>query len=180
LKNKPHIGDLTAKQAQHSSGMKIQQNKKSAGKLNRKPGRHIRKIKPKMSKYSQKHAKITFSSKLKQQKFNKILNKKKQSEICKKQAQKPSKFQLNKPKNKQPASLQKNPQLHKNTSPNSRENRKLGNTDSGIVLIVKFPNYHCFWSQRIYYITIDVCSDEHGAVKILNLSNIQHMSAMQQ
>jgi len=35
--------------------------------------------------------------------------------------------------------------------------------ESGIDLIVetheeKFWNYHCFWSQRIYYITIDVCS----------------------
>jgi len=34
--------------------------------------------------------------------------------------------------------------------------------DSGIDLIVKtqkeiFPNYHCFWSQRIYYIKIAVC-----------------------
>jgi len=29
-------------------------------------------------------------------------------------------FNQNKPKNKQPASLQKNPQIHKKTSPNSR------------------------------------------------------------
>jgi len=52
--------------------------------------------------------------------------------------------------------------------------------DSGIDVIVKFPNYHCFWSQRIYYITIDVCSYEHGAGKIINLPNIQHMSAIHQ
>jgi len=51
-----------------------------------------------------------------------------QTEICKKQAQTNSKFQLNKPKNKEPASLHKNPQLHEKTSPNSRENRKVGNT----------------------------------------------------
>jgi len=38
-------------------------------------------------------------------------------------------------------------------------------------LIVKthmdwFPNYQCFWSQRIYYITITVFSYKHGAEKI--------------
>ena len=45
----------------------------------------------------------------------------------------------------------------------------------------RFPSYHCFWSQRIYYITIAVCSYEHaGAEKILSLSNIQQMSAIQQ
>ena len=42
------------KQAQHAFGKKIQQNKKSAGKPNRKTGRHIRKNKPKMSIFSQK------------------------------------------------------------------------------------------------------------------------------
>jgi len=82
-----------------------------------------------MSKFSQKHSKITFSSKLKQQKCHNILNKSNpQNEICKKQAQKTSKVQLNKPKNKQPASLQKNPQLHKKASKNSRENCKAGKT----------------------------------------------------
>ena len=52
--------------------------------------------------------------------------------------------------------------------------------DSGINLIAKFPNYHCCWSQCICYITIDVCSCEHGAEKILSLSNIQQMSSIQQ
>ena len=47
------------------------------------------------------------------------------TEICKKQVN----FSKNKPKNKQPASLQKNLQLHKKTSPNSQENRKVGNRD---------------------------------------------------
>jgi len=51
--------------------------------------------------------------------------------------------------------------------------------NSGIYLIAKFPNHHCFWSQRIYYITIDFCSYRHGAEKILSLSNIQHMSSIQ-
>jgi len=50
--------------------------------------------------------------------------------------------------------------------------------DSGIDLIVKthkknFPSYHCFRAQRIYYITIAVCSYEYGAEKILSLSKIQ-------
>jgi len=48
------------------------------------------------------------------------------TEICKKQAQKQANFKQNKPKNKQPASLQKNPHIHKKTSPNSREKRKVG------------------------------------------------------
>jgi len=66
LKNKPKIGSLTEKQAQHAFGKKVQQNKKLEGKLNRKTGRHIRKSKPKMSTFSQKHAQIGFSGKLKQ------------------------------------------------------------------------------------------------------------------
>jgi len=46
------------------------------------------------------------------------------TEICKKQAN----FNQNKLKNKQPASLKKKTQIHKKTSPNSWENRKVGNT----------------------------------------------------
>jgi len=42
------------------------------------------------------------------------------------------------------------------------------------------PSYHCFWAQRLYYITIAVCSYEYGAEKILSLSNIQQMSIVQQ
>ena len=41
------------------------------------------------------------------------------------------------------------------------------------------PNYHCFRSQRIYYTKITLCSYEHGAEKILTLSNIQQMSKCQ-
>jgi len=44
----------------------------------------------------------------------------------------------------------------------------------------RFPSYHCFQSQLIYYITIAVCSCEHGAEEILSLSNIQQMLATQQ
>jgi len=43
------------------------------------------------------------------------------TEICTKQAN----FNQNKHKNKQPASLQKNPQIHKKTSPNSRKTARL-------------------------------------------------------
>jgi len=43
-----------------------------------------------------------------------------------------------------------------------------------------FPSYHCFLAQRIYYITIAVSSYEHGAEKILSLSNIQQMLVIQQ
>jgi len=96
LKNNPKLGNLTKKQAQHVSGKTIQQDEKSAGKLNRKSGRDIRKIKPKVRKSSQKHAQITFDSKLKQQTCHKIWNEskpqnrglQKTSKISIKQAQK--------------------------------------------------------------------------------------------
>ena len=45
---------------------------------------------------------------------------------------------------------------------------------------VRIPSYHYFRAQRIYYITIVVCSYEHGAEKILSLSNIHQMSVIQQ
>ena len=50
------------------------------------------------------------------------------TEICKKQAN----FNQKKPKNKQPASLQKKPQIHQKTSPNLWENRKVSNTGVAI------------------------------------------------
>ena len=49
------------------------------------------------------------------------------AEMCKIQAQIKANFNQNKPKNKQPVSLWKK-QIHKKTSPNSRENRKVNNT----------------------------------------------------
>jgi len=72
LKNKPKIGKFTEKQVQHVTGKKIQYNKKSGVKLHGKVERHTGKNKPNMRKFSQKHAKITFSNKLKQQKCHKI------------------------------------------------------------------------------------------------------------
>jgi len=45
---------------------------------------------------------------------------------------------------------------------------------------MRFLSYHCFRAQRIYYITIAVCSYEHGAEKILSLLNIQQMSVVRQ
>ena len=48
--------------------------------------------------------------------------------LQKNKPKKQANFNLNKPKNKQPASLQKKQQTHKKTSPNSQENRKVGNT----------------------------------------------------
>jgi len=38
----------------------------------------------------------------------------------------------------------------------------------------------CFQAQRIYYFTIAICFYEYGAEKILNLSNILHMSVVHQ
>ena len=50
------------------------------------------------------------------------------TEICKKQAQKQANFNQHKPKNKQPANLQKKTSNSQKTGPNSRENRNVGNT----------------------------------------------------
>jgi len=43
---------------------KTQQNEKTAGKLNAKAERQIRKNKPKMSKFTQKHAEIVLCNEL--------------------------------------------------------------------------------------------------------------------
>ena len=96
--------------------MKIQQNKKSARKLSKKAVRQIRKNKPKMSNFSQKHAQYAFSSKLKLQKCHKVWNKSnpqntnlqktspKDKQISIKQAQK----QATRKTSKKPATPQKN------------------------------------------------------------------------
>jgi len=110
----------------------MQQNEKSASKLNKKAWWQIRKNEPKMIKFSQKHAQYTFRSKLKQKiatKFEKTAIKKNKN------------LQKTSPKNKQISVKTRpktsNPQVFKNTrkstkktSPNSRENRRVGNTGS--------------------------------------------------
>ena len=52
-----------------------------------------------------------------------------QNRTCKNQAQKQANYKWNKPKNKQPESLQKIPNVWEKTSSNSRENRKVCSTD---------------------------------------------------
>jgi len=65
----------------------MQQNKKSARKLNKKAWWPIRKNKPKMTKFSQKHAQYAFSSKFKMKNAIKFEEKAiDKTEICKKQA----------------------------------------------------------------------------------------------
>ena len=54
------------------------------------------------------------------------------TEICKKQAQKTSKFQLKQAQKQATCESSKNPQLHKKASPNLRENRKVGNTAASL------------------------------------------------
>jgi len=73
----------------------MQQNEKSASKLNKKAWWQIRKNKTKITKFSQKHAQYALRSKLKQ-KIAIIFEKKeiRKTEICKKQAQRTSKIQL--------------------------------------------------------------------------------------
>jgi len=78
-----------------------------------------------MSKFSQKHVQYAFSSILKQQKCHKI----KKKESAKKQVQKPSKFELKlSPKPSNPQVFEKTGTTPQKPSPNSRENRKVGNT----------------------------------------------------
>jgi len=50
------------------------------------------------------------------------------TEICKKQAQKTSKFQLKQAQKQATRKSSKKTQFHKKTSPTWRENRKVGNT----------------------------------------------------
>jgi len=76
--------------------MKIQQNEKSATKLNEKAGRQIRKNKPKMSKFYKNTPNMPSA-----------VNRNSKSAI---------KFEKR--------------AIGKNISPNSRENRKVGNTDN--------------------------------------------------
>jgi len=72
------------------------------------------KSKPKMIKFSQKHAQYAFRSKLKQKIAIKIEEKAiRKTEICKNQTQKTSKFQLKQATRKS----SKNPQLHKKNKP---------------------------------------------------------------
>jgi len=78
-----------------------------------------------MSKFSQKHAQYAFSSKLKRQKCHKIWKK---SNMQNRNLQKTSKFQLKQVQKQATRKSSKKTQLHKKTSPNSREKRKVGNT----------------------------------------------------
>jgi len=67
-----------------------------------------------MRKFSLKLAQYAFRSILKEQKCHKIWKKAvRKTEGCKNKPKKQTNFIYNKPKNKQPASLQRNPQLHK-------------------------------------------------------------------
>jgi len=71
-----------------------------------------------MTKFSQKHTQYAFRSKLKQKiaiKFETKQSAKQKS--AKNKPKKRAKFSENKPKNKQPASLQENQQIHKKNKP---------------------------------------------------------------
>jgi len=110
------------------------------------------KNKPKMTKFVQKYAQYAFRSKLKQKIATKFEEKAiRKTEICKKQATCKS--------SKKPATPQKK------TSPNSRENRKIGNTAKNsslsrqlTVLIMQdsvlrlcAQDYTTFMSQNLEY-----------------------------
>ena len=96
--------NLTEKQAQR----KIEQNKKPAGELKTKVWKQIRK-KLKMTKFTQKHAQISFCGKFKQTNCHKLRRKAiRKTLIGNKQAQKTSNFEIKQFQNKQLARLQTN------------------------------------------------------------------------
>jgi len=95
----------------------MQQNEKSASKLNKKAWWQIRKNKPKMTKFSQKHTHV-FRSKLKQKVVIKFEEKTiRKTEICKKQAQKTSKFQLKQTQKQATRKSSKIPSTSQNNKP---------------------------------------------------------------
>jgi len=103
------MSNLTEKQAQRAFGRKMKKKHKTSRLVKYKNMEENPKKKPKMNKYTQKHAQVSFWSKLKEQNGHEILQKK-QSAIQKSAKNKPKKqanYNQHKPKNKQPASLQK-------------------------------------------------------------------------
>jgi len=107
--------------------MKIQQNDKISKKIKqKKQGGKSEKTSPKWGNFHKSTPNMPLAVNWKSKSAVKF--EKKQSTKQKSGKNKPKKqanFIYNKPKNKQPASLHKNPQLHKKTSPISRENRKV-------------------------------------------------------
>ena len=114
----------------------MQQNEKSASKLNKKAWWQIRKNKPKMIKFSQKHAQYTFRSKLKQKiatKFEETAIKK--TKICKKQARKTSKISVKtSPKTSKP-------QVFKNTRKSTKKQAQIRRKTAGLATLVPMLHY---------------------------------------
>jgi len=115
-----------------------------------------------MSKFTQKHAQISFCSNFKEQNSYEIWLKR--NPPCRNMKNKPknqANSNQNKPKNKQLARLQKKPQIHKKTSPNSRENRKVGNTDGALNAVSVWvwpPNTGVLKQRKAYNICIILSS----------------------
>jgi len=112
---------------------KFNKTKKQQENQIRKQGGIFQKNKPKMNTFTQKHAQIGFFSSVGWNsksaiKFQKEAMRK--TEICEKQSEKTSNFQRKQVQKQATCKSSKNPQLHEKTSPNSRENRKVGHTDS--------------------------------------------------
>jgi len=81
-----------------------------------------------MTKCSQMHAQYAFRSILKQKIAIKLKKHQSEKQKSAKKKHKKSTFQLNQAQKQATRKSSKNPKLHKKTSPNSRENRKVGNT----------------------------------------------------
>ena len=109
------MGNLTEKQTQRAFGRKIQKNTKQAGWLNTKTGRQIWNNKPKMSKFTQKPAQISFCSKLKEQNGHEIWQKSNlQYRNLQKTSPKNKQILINtSPKTSNPQIFKKKPQIHK-------------------------------------------------------------------
>jgi len=126
------MGNLTEKQAQFALVRKIQKNIKQRVSLIHKQRGKSEKTSPKWANLHKNTPKFCFEVNWRA-KVPWNLKKKRNPQNRKLQKNKPKKqanFNQNMPKNKQAASLQKSRKSTKKTSPNSRENRKVGNTAS--------------------------------------------------
>jgi len=101
------MGNSTEKQAQYAFGNKIQQNKKSAGKSNKKQSGTSEKTNPKWAYFHKQTPKLPLAINFNRKtdiKFEKEQSTKQKS--AKSKPKKQANFNQNKPKNKEPASLQ--------------------------------------------------------------------------
>jgi len=107
----------SAKQDQNGFGRKIEQIKKPAGTLRTTTGRQILKNKPKMRKFTQKHAQIAFCSTWKQKKCHKIKKSNPQNRNLQKSNPKTSNFQIKQARKQAAGKSSRNPAIPQKNIP---------------------------------------------------------------